>query len=87
VLANNTNLAHDGDRIFVFYHGHPIAYFTPNHVVVNSCGYRTYTTKERLNQLIPTRYKIFQHKFDWYVSDLMKGGTFPFQDGMVFDVN
>lgn len=85
ILCNNTRMQEIDGNFHVFYHGHDIAKFTPNHVVVNSCGYRTYTTKERLNQLIPSRFTLYQKNFVWYVWDRENDTTFNFQDGMVFD--
>jgi hypothetical protein len=48
-----------------FYHGNPIAMYKPGEgYTLGNCGYKTVTTKERLNTL-PGVY-ISQRKFKWY---------------------
>lgn len=48
--------------------------------ILNSGGYRTSTTKQRLNALTPAEVQIYQRNFDWFVST--RGGDIPFSDGM-----
>jgi len=48
--------------------------------ILNSGGYRTSTTKQRLNALTPLGIHIYQKNFDWFVST--SGGDIPFTDGM-----
>jgi hypothetical protein len=43
---------------------------------LNSGGYRTHTTKKRINQYSPVR--IYQKNFEWFLAD----GT-EFEDNMV----
>lgn len=47
---------------------------------VNSGGYRTSTTKQRLNALLPNGVRVWQKDFAWFVSD--GNGERPFVDGM-----
>ena len=46
---------------------------------LNSGGWQTVTTKDRINQYSPVR--VYQRKFQWYVS--LNGKEYPFMDGMV----
>lgn len=64
------------------------------HVVLNSGGYHTTTTKDRLNRFLPNSVRVRQHDFAWYV-DIRQYGpagwrlleTRAFEDGMVLDVS
>lgn len=51
-------------------------------VGVSTCGWYTYTTKERINHLLPPGIGVFQSKSKWYVSYKGKNGLIPFVDGM-----
>jgi hypothetical protein len=58
--------------INVYLHGHRIASLVDNlSVVVNSCGWRTSTTKSRLNAILRefTNNGIYQKKFEWYLNN------------------
>lgn len=46
---------------------------------VNSGGYRTVTTKQRLNALLPAGYRVYSLRYVWHIST--PEGTFPFCDG------
>lgn len=46
---------------------------------LNSGGWQTATTKDRINQYSPVR--VYQEKYQWFVTIHSK--TYPFMDGMV----
>jgi hypothetical protein len=46
---------------------------------LNSGGWQTLTTKDRINQYSPVR--VYQRKFEWFVT--INGKEYPFIDGMV----
>lgn len=46
---------------------------------LNSGGWQTNTTKDRINTYSPVR--VYQHKFEWYVR--LNNKEYPFIDGMV----
>ena len=46
---------------------------------LNSGGWQTVTTKDRINQYSPVR--VYQRKFEWFVK--INGKEYPFIDGMV----
>ena len=48
---------------------------------LNTSGYRTLTTKRRLNQLTPYRFNIYQRDFIWYAEDA-NGDITEFVDGL-----
>lgn len=49
---------------------------------LDSGGYRTSTTKQRLSALMPGGYGLYQKNFEWFVT-LTYGEVVPFEDGMV----
>jgi len=63
----------EGNKVIYHLWGHPIATLdVVSHVLnVSDCGYRTFTTKERINGLLPSG-KIYQKDFVWYVYDPKK---------------
>lgn len=70
-------------RLVHFYHQSPIAVTFPDDSVrVSSCGWKTSTTKERLNRYVPRGYHIVQRDFDWYVKT-PDGDRIDFRDGMI----
>lgn len=48
--------------------------------ILNSGGWRTFTTKQRLNALLPGGIQVWQKDFEWFVST--RDGEIPFEDGM-----
>jgi hypothetical protein len=77
-IGNNTYAEIEHDRsISVSLHGTDVVRFYPNGLVkLNSGGWRTHTTKQRINKYSPV--KIFQKNFEWYLAD----GR-PFEDNML----
>lgn len=93
LIANNTSAYVDtvkvGDEI---QHNIVIRHFTTNivmmyangSVLIDCKGYRSKTTKERVNAFLPSRFRIFQKSFVWYVWDRVNDTEMLFHDGMTF---
>lgn len=67
----------------VRYHSTEIVKFNDSKIILNSGGWRTYTTKTRMNQVANTfglDFGVSQNDFEWYVA--FKGESLPFFDGM-----
>ncbi len=89
-IANNTVVQHNVEGYTLYLHGHPIVTWKANgHVVLDSCGYRTVTTKQRLNyaqRIVSIR----QVKGQWLVAKNTPGTPIdwstaePFFDGITF---
>ena len=81
-LAHNTYLVDlrefDG-CIGVKYHNTYIVKFYLDHAVLNTNGWDTYTTKERLNIFSPVW--VYQKDWDWFVTD-SQGNDHEYCDGM-----
>ena len=96
-IGNNTRVqfGHVGTgKMSVYLHGTEIVKSKPRHVsggevvTLNSGGYRTPTTKRRMNEVSEEYYnsgfKVYQKNLEWYV-DTDKG-TLKFIDGLTFRV-
>ena len=59
----------EGGNIQVKFHGHTIAVFAGECLLINNCGFWTNTTKQILNEILLEFCDcwLFQHKFDWFV--------------------
>lgn len=73
----------DGSRIH-FYHQTPVVVEFDGHYKLNSGGYQTSTTKERINRHIPSGYYVRQRDFVWYLET--PEGEVEFEDSMTFEV-
>lgn len=70
---DNTEVIYSPERkaSYVHLHGNHIATIGENYVEVYSCGYKTKTTKSRLNAILAEHCIsgecIYQRNFEWYV--------------------
>lgn len=75
----------DDGRTVHYYHQTAVVVEHPNgSYTLNSGGYRTSTTKERINRHLPAGYRLIQRDFEWYVVD-PDGDRIDFSDGMEID--
>lgn len=86
-LGRQTYMQREGDDYVVRQWGHPIVTYQPDGGIrLDSCGYRTATTKDRLNQLVPG-YHIWSERGTWWIAKgwwNQPGFTkWAFADGMV----
>ena len=81
-----TDTGRDGNRIQVWYHKTCVVEFDHNMTKLHSGGYRSATTKLRMNQSsnqFGLGYQVFQKSYAWFV-ELPSGETVDFMDGMEF---
>jgi len=81
-VANNTLeiTLSDGTTIFRF-HNTNIITIKNGTIIYNSDGYRTNTTKDRINKFDPLNLRISQRDHQWYI------GEHDFYDGITFNSN
>jgi hypothetical protein len=84
--SDNTEVLYSPERdaSYVYLHGNHIATILETSLELYSCGYKTKTTKSRLNAILKehgNEARIFQRNFEWFVVDNDK--TVPFAEGMV----
>ncbi len=69
---------------YVRYHGTDVVRFGPGTIILDSGGYHTATTKQRMNQTsnqFNLGYSVFQKDFEWFVE--FYNEIAPFYDGIV----
>lgn len=82
-IGNNTYLINGGDVVSVCLHGTDVLKFYENgHIKLNSGGYQTVTTKDRMNKYLPIPWKVVQEKFIWYLWNWKTKEKREFKDGM-----
>ena len=84
----STLIDNDSNRVLmVTYHSTPVVkVINDRYVVLNSGGFRTNTTKRRMNQAslqYSLGFQVYQVNFEWYVS--IGEEVSPFYDGIVID--
>lgn len=84
-VANNTIARIEGDKIIIKYHSSDIAELTENTRKLYSDGYKTYTTKERLNWYIPAPYSLYQDRGVWYIWNYQNKSEYIFDEGLTFN--
>ena len=65
----------------VRYHNTDVVIWNDNEIKLDTGGYQTHTTKDRMNQVsreYDLGFYVYQKNFDWYVE--YKGETIPFTD-------
>jgi hypothetical protein len=77
-VGNNTYAEIEYDNsVSIRLHGTAVVRFYPNGLVkLNSGGWRTHTTKKRINKYSPV--KVYQKKYEWY----LQGGA-EFEDNIL----
>jgi hypothetical protein len=80
-LANNTYLERRGENIVVRLHRTDVISLKPNgDTVLDSGGWLTVTTKERMNHFSPA--SVWSNRGVWYVQSLGSPKSYPFVDGI-----
>ena len=82
-----TTVKHDSGFTTVRYHDTDVVTFTSEKVTLDSGGWHTVTTKNRMNQTgsqFNRGFTVSQVKGDWFVSH-QNGQDVPFTDGMTFE--
>jgi len=64
-----TSIVRVGENIAVRYHDTKVITFTRDGCILNSGGFRTYTTKARINEHLPAPWVLFSSKGEWYLTD------------------
>jgi len=84
--TTSTTVMGDGDEVRVQYHATVVVRFDRRQIVLDSNGWRTVTTKTRMNQTsnqFNLGFAVYQREYVWYVD--YRGKTREFHDGMVLD--
>jgi len=69
----------NGDVVYRLHQTNIVTYRKNGEVVLDSGGWKTPTTKERMNCFAPVT--VYQDRFNWFIS--LRTGAVPFYDGMI----
>lgn len=81
--SHKTTVASQGAITHVTYHSTIVVSFSNESIVLNSGGWRSNTTKLRMNQTsnqFGLGFQVYQKNFEWFVD--YQGITLDFYDGM-----
>lgn len=83
-VANNTWFVRyiDGTRA-IRLHTTDVLTETAEGVVLNSGGWRSRTTLDRIHRFLPPHLKVCQRNYNWYVEDRITGDVTPYTEGML----
>ena len=80
-IGNNTyaEILPCGSVGILLHSTHVVKIHPDNTYTLQTGGWKTSTTKDRINQYSPVR--VYQHKYEWFVK--LNGKEYPFMEGMV----
>lgn len=81
LTSGNTVVRQDINTMRVFLCGHPIVTLNgAGQLTLNTCGYKTRTTKARMNAVLNrTKAFVFQKDYEWYIEDRWNNATYKFE--------
>lgn len=82
-VANNTYAERRGARIAIRLHATDVVTYAEDVITMNTGGWYTVTTKDRINAFLPSGWRIASEKGTWYLHKLPWGGSrWRFTDGL-----
>jgi hypothetical protein len=82
-IANNTyDVIYSENKHAIRLHDTDIITFDNGKIILNSGGWKTHTTKSRINQYLPRGVYVSQKDFEWFVNDSRDNTVKPFENGM-----
>lgn len=85
-IENNTMARLGEDRIVIRFHSTDIAQILQdNTIILNSGGYKTFTTKDRMNKILPNPFRIYQNAGIWYIWNYITKVEYPYIDGITIN--
>lgn len=80
-VGNNTyaEILHDNSVGIMLHNTYVVKIHEDNTYTLQTGGWQTVTTKDRINQYSPVR--VYQRNYEWFVK--INGKEYPFMEGMV----
>ena len=80
-IGNNTyaEILHDNSVGIMLHSTYVVKIHPDNTYTLQTGGWQTLTTKDRINQYSPVR--VYQRQYEWFVK--INGKEYPFMEGMV----
>ena len=83
---HKTSVINDNSVLMVCYHSTPVVKITDDKIILNSGGWETPTTKDRMNATAYENnlpYRVYQKDYIWYVT--LDNKCYRFRDNMQID--
>lgn len=87
-LSGNNTLTYDldgGGNGVQLHDTEIIRFLNDGSIILNSGGYKTMTTKARINELLPQPWNLYQEDGVWYLSNWNDSKVYVFQDGITIN--
>lgn len=81
-VAHNTRIESAGDSVNVRFHDTVVVSYSPDVTVLTTGGFRTVTTKDRLNSFVPDSFRVWSEKGVWYLYHYPDGQRHVFAEGI-----
>lgn len=62
-----------------------LTFYEDGRITLNADGWRSATTKKRLNTYLPSHWMIYQEKGNWYLRDCRHGIDYYYEDGTIIN--
>jgi len=86
IACSTLHIEYCNKTIAIRYHDTDVITFGNNYIILNSGGFRTKTTKKRINQhLGHLQFSAYARNGSWFVKT--PKGVYEFYDGIIFDVH
>ena len=83
-MSNTTHTVENG-KFSVIVYNTTVLTINQDRITLNSGGYRTNLTKNRINKYLPDDYRLYQENHTWYVET--PKGKVEFSDNMVIKMD
>jgi len=84
-VDNNTYKIDTDTGYKIRLHDTDIIEYNDNKIILNSGGYQTKTTRDRINKYLPAEYHLSQKNFEWFILDKGNGKITPFIDNIILN--
>jgi hypothetical protein len=82
----STCVEYSGENIEIVYHRTAVVTFRPNEdMILNDGGWRSVTTKARINDALKGYAYLYQKNFTWYLSECDGARVRPFVNGTIIN--
>lgn len=85
ITMNNTSIRYESGMTIVRLHNTDIVKLGNRYIELNSGGYKTVTTKRRMNEVLQADdqpYHVYQENYCWRVRNSLNGKSYSFTDGL-----
>lgn len=86
-IANNTFIRKEDNKVIVQLHNTDICIITKESIQIFTGGYKTYTTKNRINSFLPDSFRLYQDRKIWYLWNWQTKEKWNYTDGITINLS